>query len=132
MKSRSIAGFVTGLIGIIIGVPIGFVAFIALALILAIAGSTMLSYSVYLFALGLIFAIIGVCFYFTQAKIGAIFMFIAAFLYVIPVALGLYVVLTTQNPESLQAYIFTAITWILPAIMMFVSGICGAVAKRLN
>ena len=127
MKKRSIGGFVTGLVGIVLGVPIGFYAYVILALILGLGGFENLAYSVYLFIPAGIIAIIGVCFYFTQARIGGTLMFIATVLYISPFVCGVYAVMQTSG--SLGEIILALIIGNIPTILLLISTILGFLAK---
>lgn len=127
MKRKSISGFVTGLLGIISGLPIGFYAYIVLALILGLSKYSILAYSVYLFIVAGIVAIVGICFYFTKARIGGILMLIATILYVIPFCCGVYAQLTSNGDIS---ELFLALTiGNIPTILMLISAILGLLSK---
>lgn len=127
MKRRSIGGFVTGLVGILLGIPIGFYAYIVLALLLGLGGFESLAYSVYLFFVAGIIAIIAVCFYFTKAKIGGILMLIATLLYIIPFTCGVYASLSMD--ESVVGLIFALIIGNIPTLLLLISAILGLCAK---
>lgn len=127
MKRRSIGGFVTGLIGLLLGVPIGFYSYLVLVLILALSGQEILTYSVFSFYFAGIFAFIAIFFYFTKAKAGGILMMIATILYIVPFACGVYTVLSDGG--SLVGLMFPLMIGNLPTILLFVSAILGLCAK---
>ncbi len=129
MKSRSIVGFVLGIISVLIGIPVGYLSFIILSLTFALTTNNIYAYSVYFIIAALILAIVGICFYLNKARTGSIFMFIAFILNVIPHALNCYFVCTLSTP-SIQYLIFETIGCLIPAVLMLISGICGAKAKR--
>ena len=121
MKRKSVAGFVTGLIGILAGIPIGYYMFVVFALVFGL-GKAGLIYELSVWALPLagIFAIVGVCFMFTKSRIGGNIMLLAFALYVFP-----FVLLLTINPANILVFGFG----LIPAILFLVSGILGIVAK---
>ena len=127
MKRRSISGFVTGLVGILIGIPTGFYAYIILALLLGLGGFDVLAYSIYLFYVAGIVAIVGICFYFVKARIGAILMLLAAILYLVPFICGLYAVISSN--ESLIELMVALVIGNIPTILLLVSAILGFCAK---
>ena len=127
MKRRSIGGFVTGLIGILSGIPIGFYAYIILALILGLSGHGMLAYSVYAFYIAGIIAIVGICFYFTKARLGGMLMLIATILYIVPFGCGLYALLSSSG--SIIELMFALIIGNIPTILLLISAILGLCSK---
>ena len=127
MKKRSIAGFITGIVGVVLGVPIGFYAYIILSLILGLGGFENLVYSVYLFIPAGIIAIIGVSLYFTQARIGGALMFIATVLYISPFVCG--VCATIQAGENFAELILPLIIGNIPTILLLTSTILGLSAR---
>ena len=129
MKRRSIGGFITGLIGILIGLPIGFYSYITLILILALGGLNVLAYSVYLFFPALFFAILGVCFYFTKARLGGVFMLISTLLYIIPFLCGIYAILTLEGATVDHGFMILLCIGNIPSLLTFVSCILGFTAR---
>lgn len=127
MKRKSVSGFVTGLLGIIAGLPIGYYAYIVLALVLGLSNHNTLAYSVYLFLVAGIVAITGICFYFTKAKLGGIFMLIATVLYVIPFCCGLYALLLSGGNMGELLHALTIGN--IPTILMLISSILGLCSK---
>ena len=127
MKRRSISGFVTGLVGIVSGLPIGFYSFIFLALILGFGGYESLSNSVYLFLAAGILAIIAVCFYFTKARVGGILMLIAFLLYITPYIFGIYALLSSGTP--LVEILFLLLVGNIPTLLLFISAMLGLFSK---
>ena len=127
MKRRSVGGFVTGLIGLLIGLPVGFYAYFVLALILSLSNHSFLAYSVYSFFAAAIFAIIAVCFYFSKARVGGILMLIATILYLVPFACGLYVILINDG-ISIELMFVLAIGNI-PTLLIFISALLGLTAR---
>ena len=127
MKRKSIGGFITGLIGIVIGVPIGFYAYIVLALILGLGGFETLAYSIYLFYFAGIVAVTGICFYLTKARIGGILMLIATLLYLTPFICGLYAIISAGS--SILELTFALIIGNLPTVLLIISSILGLCAK---
>ena len=129
MRRRSIGGFITGLIGIILGVPIGFYAYIVLILVLALGGHSLAAYSVYLFFPALFFAILGVCFYFTKARLGGLFMLIATLLYVIPFICGILSVVSAEGATVDHGFISLVCFGNIPTLLTFISSMLGLTAK---
>jgi len=127
MKKRSVGGFVTGLVGIILGVPIGYYAYIVLALILGLGGFENLVYSIYLFVPAGILAIVGVCFYFTRAKLGGALMFVATVLYISPFICGVCAVIQTSGNTA--EFILALLIGNIPTILLLISTILGLSAK---
>ena len=127
MKRRSISGFVTGLVGILIGIPTGFYAYIILALLLGLGGFDVLAYSIYLFYIAGIVAIVGICFYFVKARVGGILMLISALLYFVPFACGLYA--TISLGEDATSMIFALMIGNIPTVLLLISAILGLCAK---
>ncbi len=130
MKSRSVSGFIFGLLSVILGVPIGYLSFAVLTLTFALTNNIVFVSSVYLIAFALISALIGICFYFHRARFGCVFMFLAFILYVIPHALFLYVAYSSVEIPEPNSVIVQTLLFLVPALLMFVSGIFGARSKR--
>ena len=127
---RSIGGFVTGVVGILIALPIAFYSYIVLALILGLSGFEELAYSVYSFLISGVFAIIAVCFYFSKARIGGILMLIATILYIIPFICGIYVIFSIGG--VITDLLFALIIGNIPTILLLISAILGLRSKTIN
>ena len=128
MKTKSVSGFVTGLLGIVAGVPIGFYAYIVLALVLGLSNHNTLAYSVYLFLVAGIVATTGLCFYFTKAMLGGVFMLIATVLYVIPFCCGLYALIS--NNGNISELPLALIIGNIPTILLIISTVLGLKSKK--
>ena len=126
MKRKSVSGFITGLLGIIIGLPIGFYAYIVLSLIIGLSNAGIIVYSVYLFYIAGVIAILGICFYFKNAKIGGILMLVASILYLTPFLCGIFTTLINNNLGEL---IFALIIGNIPTALLFISAILGLKSK---
>jgi len=131
MKRRSIGGFVTGLIGVITGVPIGIYLFYVILIVAAFASigsnSTLMTgflpVSIWFLPLAEIFAIVGVCFYFNKARVGGVLMLIAAILYALPIILFI-----TILEDGFHAT-FLLVLGFAPAILFLIAAILGLCAR---
>ena len=127
MKRKSIGGFVTGLVGIVAGLPIGFYSYLIIGLILAFSENPILAYSVYLFFAAAVLAIVGVCFYFTKARVGGILMLIATLLYLAPFICCLYATLAIGG--SILELMFAILIGNIPTLLLFISAMLGLLSR---
>ena len=131
MKRKSVGGFVTGLIGVIAGVPICIYLFYVILLVSAFAsiGSTspvitgFLPVAIWFLPLAEIFAIVAVCFYFKKARVGGILMLIATILYALPIVLFITIV------DGGFSAIFLLVLGFAPVLLFLIAAILGLCAK---
>lgn len=127
MKTKSKTGFTIGLISILVGIPLGYISYIMLAIIIGFSKLNALTYSVYLLFVSLVLALIAICFYFSKARLGAIIMFVAFGLYLTPFVIG--IIGATISNVSILEMLLQLIIGLLPPIAMLISAILGIKAK---
>ena len=127
MKRKSIPGFIVGLIGLFIGIPIGYYAFWIISLIMALSGMDILVYSTYLIPIAGVLTLIALCFYFNKAKIGGLIMLISSILYIVPFVLAL-----TVKGINIGELILQLILGLLPAVLTIISTVLAFKSKNNN
>ena len=125
MKRKSVPGFVLGIIGILSSFVVGYILYAVMTIVFAFssafgAENLLLTILFYAHMVAPILAIIGVCFYFNKARVGGILMLVAT---ILNVALPIYFILNNSD-LSIQTFGF-----LIPAIFMFISAICGIFSK---
>ena len=140
MKRRSIGGFVTGLIGIVLAVPIFILAWYIITFVvglsLSFSGKEVLAeiimlVTMFTFPISVILAIVGVCFYFKKARVGGLLMLIATLLALVPFILAFIGISGTENNtfETLIPLILYSSVGNIPTLLMFISAILGLCSK---
>lgn len=128
MKSKSIAGFVLGLIAGIIFLLASFYLILLFGVIEGIAesfnGTTsqVPSFLAWATALGAVMSIIGAALCFKKAKTGGVIMLIATGLLTVFPA---YVIIQTETINSLLLY------WFIPLGLLLIGAICALCAKKV-
>lgn len=126
MKSKSVVGFVMGLLsGVILGIESFYVFFV---LVLADAltqasGKSSIIFNILCLAcaIGPVLAIVGASFCFKKSKIGGVIMFIAFLM------LSMVPIYAIVNSTELQK---TLILWIIPLIALLIGAICALSVKK--
>lgn len=129
MKSRSVAGFVLGLVP---GLILGFIAFYLIiifataeSLVGAATGNVQSFFTImsWLFMCGALLSIIGSAFCFTRAKIGGVIMLVAVVLLSI---LPGYILINSRTNISISLIMII----IIPVVCVLIGAICALRAKR--
>ena len=124
---KSISGFILGLIGVISGIFIGYIAYVLLTLILAFSKFNFLTYSVYLIWISLGIAFIALFFYFNKARIGGYIMLVAAITYAIPFICALIALFSSNT--SIADFIFQFAVGLIPLVLLSISSVIGIASK---
>ena len=127
MKRKSKLGLFLGILGLLLGLPIGAYSFVIVGIILALTGHVLIAHSIYLFYAAGIVAFISLIVYFIDAKVGGILLLFTILLYVTPFICGVYALLS--NDGSLLELIPSLIVGNIPTIFLLSSAILGSKAK---
>ena len=127
MKRKSVAGFVTGLIGTIGAGFMAYYVYIIFAIAIGLsessngktAGTTILKLLGIAYFASVILGIIAVCFYFKKARLGGIIMLFAT---IANAALPVY--------SAIGEMSFYLVIIFIPAILMGISALCGIFSKK--
>ncbi len=125
MKTKSILGFVLGLIGLLLSIAVSIYSYFVLAIIFAVAKTSFIYYiALYANLISNIIIIIGLCFYFTKARIGGIIMIVAFVLNIF-----VFVMCLTINQIFLSVLPLVIIA-IIPSILLLISSVLGLKTKH--
>lgn len=125
MKTKSVSGFVLGVIGLIFSITVSFYAYYVLALIFALSKTSLIYYiALYSNVISNLIVLIGLCFYFTKARIGGIIMLIAFVLNI-----SVFILSLTINGIFLSILHLVLIATI-PSMLILISSILGLKVKQ--
>lgn len=127
MKRKSKLGLFLGILGLLLGLPIGAYSFVIVGIILALTGHFLVAHSIYLFYAAAIVAFISLITYFIDAKIGGILLLFTILLYVTPFVCGVYTLISKDG--SILELIPSLIVGNIPTIFLLSSAILGLKAK---
>lgn len=127
MKTKSISGFIVGLISIILAAIISVYSYVVLGIIFSVAKVPNFYYvTLYANLISVAIGLIALFFYFKKAKIGGIIMLIA---FIMNIALFVFAATLGTSVADMIWFLILGCT---PSIMMFISATLAIVSKSQN